>query len=200
MGLKKSLFCYLIIVIFSSVSLVSLVEAQSNWVTFRNTQFKFRFIYPPDWQVGIPRGKNVRGKVFSPNKKSFASCNIVVIPSPEISNYSQKDLDKEIHAEVWSKSDWLGQIRNKFPDADIAERRKIKIDNQPAQFAVYTTSYETMNTKVYAKSMVFATFTPGYGWFFTCGAGGENKIEAERNYEHWKSTFTKLFGSFVFEK
>ncbi len=174
--------------------------AQSNWVTFRNTEFKFRFIYPPGWKIDTPRGKNVRGKVSSPKGELFASCNIVVKPSPAISKYTQKELGEMLETEVWSANDWLGTLKDKFPDAMINERKRIKIDNLPAQFAVFKYTYETMDMKLYSQSMVFATFTPGYAWLFTCGSAAKDERDAEKNYAFWKPIFTRLFSSFVFEK
>lgn len=77
------------IVRFSLISLlniliVSTAGAQNDWLVFRNTQFNFRFLYPPNWHISTPRGPNVRGSVIAPNNKPFANCAIVVRQVPEL--------------------------------------------------------------------------------------------------------------------
>lgn len=178
---------------------ISTAGAQSDWVTFRNTQYKFRFTYPSDWHISTPRGPNVRGSVTSPNTKPPANCNIVVGYVPQLSRYTQAQLDRETNAARWSKRDWEEMLSEKFPDMHIFETGKIKVDNRPAQSAVAMYSYETIKAKLYGKSMFFYRVTPGLTWHFTCLAIGGTFSEAEQNFEYWKPTFLRIVSSFVFE-
>jgi len=50
-------------------------------VTFRNTEFQFRFVYPAYWVQKTPRGPNVRALV-SEDTKGPSNCNIVVRRGP----------------------------------------------------------------------------------------------------------------------
>jgi hypothetical protein len=176
------------------------IWAQNEWVIFRNTQFKFRFIYPPDWQIGKPRGPNVRGKVASPKGKPMANCVIVVRSVPESVMYTQKEINKDIDSGVWTRRDWIDAFSSKFPNITISEAKRIRIDNQPAQFAVSIMPYEVMEEKIYMKSMNFITISPGCFWHFGCSAAGKTVNEAMINFEYWKPVFLKIFSSFVFEK
>lgn len=76
----------------------------------------------------------------------------------------------------------------KFSDAIIYEVKKVKVDNQPAQFATTLYPYETIQGKIYLKSINFITMTPGYFWHFACGAGGDSQSEAQKNFHLWEPT------------
>ena len=188
----------LISILIGSIG-ISIAGAQSDWVTFRNTQYKFRFIYPPDWHIATPRGPNVHGSVTSPNTKPPANCNIVVRYVPELSRYTQAELDREFNTARWAKRDWEEMLSEKFPNVQIFDMGKIKVDNRPAQSAVATYTYETIKAKLYGKSIFFYRITPGLTWHFTCLAVGGTYNGAEQNFEYWKPTFLRIVSSFVFE-
>ena len=197
--MRENIVKFILISILIGLVGTSPAGAQSDWLTFRSTQYKFRFTYPHDWHISTPRGPNVRGSVSSPNNKPSANCNIVVRYVSELSRYTQVELDGEVNASEWSKRDWEKMLSEKFPDVHIIETRKIKVDNRPAQSAVAMYSYETIKAKLYVKSMFFYKVTPGLTWHFTCGAGGGTYREAEQNFEYWKATFLRIVSSFVFE-
>jgi hypothetical protein len=175
-------------------------EAHADWLTFRNTQFNFRFVYPSDWRLGTPRGPNVRGTINAPQNSPFANCSIVVRQLPETAKLTQKDINRNLDSEVWSRKDWVEILSPKFSDATIYEVKKIKVDNQPAQFATTLYPYETIQGKIYLKSINFITMTPGYFWHFGCAAGGSSQSEAQKNFQIWEPTFLRIFSSFVFER
>lgn len=191
--------------IFTSFLVIACVcfiatTAYADWLTFRNTQFNFRFIYPPDWRLGTPRGPNVRGTINAPQNSPFANCSIVVRQLPQTTKLTQREINKSIDSEVYSKKDWVEILSPKFSDAIISEVKKIKVDNQPAQFATSLYPYETAQGKIYLKSINFITMTPGYFWHFGCGAAGSSQSDAQKNFQIWEPTFMKIFSSFVFEK
>lgn len=196
---RKNIAKFFLISILIGLVGISTAVAQSDWVTFRNTQYKFRFIYPSDWHISTPRGYNVRGSVTSPNTKPPANCNIVVGYVPKLSRFTQAELDREVNTARWSNQDWEEILSEKFPDVHVFETRKIKVDNRPAQSTVAIYTYETIKAKLYGKSMFFYRVTPGLVWHFTCSAEGVTYREAEQNFEYWKTTFQRIVSSFVFE-
>jgi len=172
---------------------------QSDWKTFRNTEFKFRFIYPSDWMVRTPRGQNVRGSIISPKNTPHANFNIVVKHKAELSTMTKKELKKEIEADVLAPKDWRDLLEEKFPDVRIYGTKKIKIDNWPGYFSIYESSYEAMQLKIYVKGINYITFTPGFFWHLGCGGTGRTPKEAHNSYEYWQPTMNRIFSSFVFE-
>lgn len=197
--MKKNIAKFILISISIAFLGTSTARAQSDWLTFRNSQYKFRFTYPSDWHISTPRGPNVRGSVTSPNTKPHANCNIVVGYVPELSRYTQAELDRDVNTAKWSKPDWEEMLSENFPDVHVFETRKIKVGNRPAQSAVAMYSYETIKAKLYGKSMFFYRMTPSLTWHFTCLAVGGTYNGAEQNFEYWKPTFLRIVSSFVFE-
>lgn len=176
------------------------VFGQAHWDTFRNWEHQFRFTYPGNWKIKIPRGPNVRGSIAAPSGNPIASCNIVVRRVPALNNFPQVELNKELSSVTYSVSDWTSALGDKFPDVRILSRKKVKIDNQPGQYAIVSFSYETIQIKIYTKAMMFLTFTPGYVWNFLCAGAGLDPIEANESFNYWLPSFNGIFSSFVFEQ
>jgi hypothetical protein len=174
-------------------------QAQTEWVTFRDEQFRFRFIYPPDWQIGTPVGPDVRGKILSPKSKPIAHCVAVIRPLPGSSEYTQKALNKNLESEVWSHDDWIEALSVPPQGVIISEMKRIRIDNRPAQFAVSVVPFGVLEAKVFLKSMNFITMSPGYVWRFGCGAAGPTAGDAAIAYDYWEPVFQSIFSSFIFE-
>ena len=145
-----------------------------------------------------PRGPNVRALVDAPDGDS--NCNVVVRRVPELGRLSQKEIDAEIFAAPMSEAEWKEQLSNKFPDVKFRERRIIKVDNQPAHFALNEMSYTTVAGSFYFEQMQFVTMTPGLFWNFGCGSGGQNSQTAHLTFQKMRQTFTAILSSFVFER
>ena len=173
---------------------------QDEWLTFRNSEFKFRFVYPPDWSLATPRGPNVRALIHSKTVQQSANCNMVVRRTPDFAAYSQKQLNSEALSSPFSKQDWIQFLGEKAADVTVIEARPTKVDNRPAHFAIFEQSYETVALKIYIRSMTFVTFSPGLFWNFTCGAGGLTSEEVKNNYQYWYPTLTRILSSVVFEQ
>lgn len=174
---------------------------QDYWLTFRIPEFKVRFIYPPDWEVGTPRGPNVRALIRTKSSEPrHANCNLVVRRTSELSAYSQKQLNDDMLANPFSKQDWLDAFGEKSNGVVVVEVRPAKVDNRPASFGVFEQTYETVTAKIYMRSMSFITVSPGLFWHFTCGAGGASNGEAKSSYQFWSPTLSRIMNSVVFEQ
>lgn len=173
---------------------------ESDWITFRNSEFRFRFIYPPDWRLATPRGANVRGSINAPQGGPFANCNIVVRNVPELSNYSQSQLNDDISQNPFTPNDWAEVLGEKFADTAILEAKPSKIDNQPAQYAVLSFTYETTQGKIWAQGMNVITLTPGKFWHYGCMAGGASPADARAGYEKFRPVLSRIMSSLVFER
>jgi hypothetical protein len=167
-------------------------------LTFRNVEFRFRFVCPADWIQKTPRGPNVRALIDAPDGAS--NCNIVVRRVPELGRASQKEIDAEMFAAPMSEADWKELLSDKFPDVKIRECRLTKVDNQLAQFAVNEMSYTTVGASVYAVQMQLVTMTPGLFWNFGCVSVGQNSQTANVTFLKMRPTFTAILSSFVFER
>ena len=173
---------------------------QDDWLTFRNNEFKFRFIYPPDWRLATPRGPNVRASVNSKPGQQSTNCNMVVRRMPDLAAYSQKQLNSDALRNPFSKQDWLDFLSEKAADVVVIDARPAKVDNRPAHFAILEQPYETVPLKIYLRSMTFVTLSPGLFWNFTCAAGGLTSEEARSNYQYWYPTLARIMSSVVFEQ
>jgi GYF domain 2 len=167
-------------------------------ITFRSTEFQFRFVYPPNWIEKTPRGQNVRALIDAPDGAS--NCNIVVRRVPELARLSQKEIDAEALAAPMSDADWKELLGSKFSNLRIRERRLTKVDNQPAHFVVNEMSYTTVAASVYAVQMQFVTMTPGLFWNFGCLSGEQTPEIANSTFQKMRPTFTAILSSFVFEQ
>lgn len=196
---RKILSAALFILLSASI-FAAPVNAQTDWVTFRSQQFKFRFHYPPDWRIGSPLGPDVRGKVVSPTGKPTANCVVVVRELPESATYSQKDLNKNIEIEIWEDDEWFDALSANPSDTKIFDKKIIRINKRPAQYAVSVTPFQIKDTRIFMKSMNFIAMSPGYVWRFGCGAAGKTEGEAAFAYEFWKPAFERIFSSFVFDQ
>jgi len=177
------------------------VLAQNKWRTFRDNNLKFRFLYPPDWITGKPRGANVKASFFAPIGFPRANCNIVVRSVPETTGLTQKQLNGEIsRGGPIPTADLKKMFEHKWPEVNPINSRIVKVDNQPAYLSVVELCHETLDRKTFAKNMVLMTFTPGYVWVFTCVAKGATIEKSRISFKYWQSTFQRIMGSLVFER
>lgn len=167
------------------------------WLTARNTEFKFRFIYPPDWKINTPRGPNVRFSVSGPTDAGV-NCNVVARRMPELARMTQRELNSELE-KPFSPTDWKDAIGAKFPDVAVIENRLTKVDNRPVQFAVARLSYTTPSASISAQNVNIVTLSPGIFWHFACGVGASTATGASAEYVRWRPVFMQIISSFVFE-
>lgn len=194
-----------LIPLFFSIALIAtntnVVFAQNDWKTFRNSSLRFRFLYPPDWIRGKPRGANVKASFFAPKGSPRANCNIVVRPVPETKSMTQEELNKLIMENASpSKAYWKKIYGHKWSDVRVFDSRKIKVDNQPAYLGLCEFSHTTLDRKTFTRNYALMAFTPGYVWVFTCMGKGNTIKEARISFKYWKSTFQRILGSLVFER
>lgn len=177
------------------------VLAQSEWRTFRDNNLKFRFLYPPDWIKGKPRGANVKASFFAPKGFPRANCNIVVRSISETKGMTQKQLNEEIsRGGPISTADWKKMFEHKWPDVNPIHSKIVKVDNQPAYLGVVELSHETLDREIFMKNMSLMAFTPGYAFTFTCVAKGATIEESRKSFNYWQSTLQRIMGSLVFER
>jgi hypothetical protein len=174
-------------------------QAQTSWSTYRNEDLQFRFLHPSDWYFGTARGPNVKATLFPPDSKPRANCNIVVQSSPETKGSNQSALNAEISSTTLTASDWKEMMGQKWPDLRVVESKHVKVDNQPAFYAVEEHSHQTVDRTTYVKGAMLTTLTPGHVWTFACAGKGDTKSEAQESFRYWEPTFNRILGSLVFE-
>jgi len=173
--------------------------AQTEWLLFRAQDPQFRFVYPPDWRLGKPRGPNVRATLFPPQGAPSANCNIIVRREPELAKSGQSQLNQMIQSSQLGKDDWAQMLGGRWPDLTVVQSTHTKVHNQPAYLGVLEFSHETVDRKTFIRGMQLATFTPGYVWHFSCAGRGPTPQDARRSYQSWEPTFRRMLGSLVFE-
>src|SRR6478672_3864687 len=99
----RSLICLSIAVLGICMVLMP-APLMAQGVTFRSTEFKFRFVYPSDWSQKTPRGQNVRALVSAPDGAS--NCNIVVRRTLDLSTVSQKEINESTFSTPMSDAEW----------------------------------------------------------------------------------------------
>jgi hypothetical protein len=191
MGLKTNTLALLVL----TLSVGPIAAQEGN--TFRNTEFKFRFVYPTDWTAKTPRGPNVRALIAAPGAQ-MTCCNIVVRRMPQLEKSSRKEIIADSFSGTWSEDAWR-EVMPGFTDTGIRERRLTKVSNYPAQFAITEGPYTTIAATVHMVMMQFVTMTPGVFWHFSCGAGGLTSSEANMRFEKMRPQFLGILSSFVFE-
>lgn len=176
-------------------------SAQSDWKTYRNADVQFRFLYPPDWIIGTPRGPDVRVTLFPPSDSPRANCNVVVKDVPETKSMSQASLNSEVSSMALTEEIWeqMMGMRSKWPDSRLVEFRRVMVDNQPALLSVTEHSHQTVDRNTYIKSSMLVTFTPGSMLFVGCAGKGDTLTQARKSFDHWEQTFQRMQGSLVFE-
>jgi hypothetical protein len=180
------------------IALLWSASTNAQDVIFRNTEFKFRFVYPSDWTQQTPRGPNVRALIQGPRGR-MSNCNIVVRRMPALEKLSRQELIADSFSEVWSDAEWKGMLGEKFAIATIRERRLTKASNYPVQFSIVETPYETVAAKVHVVMIQFVTMTPGIFWHFGCSAGGTTLEQARQQFQKMRPQFVSILSSFVFE-
>ena len=178
----------------------TLTWAQAEWRVFRSPEFQFRFLHPPDWVFGPPRGANVRATIFPGANSTSANCNIRVRPEPGLRSRTQPEINREIQSHPMTAADWLSFYVDKWPDVQILQSTNIKIDNQPAYLVVKRHTHETVDRMRAFKAIEVLTSSPGYIWHFGCAGRGATMQEAEGNYQHWEPVFRRILGSLVFAR
>ncbi|GAB60932.1 MAG: hypothetical protein DWB56_12305 [Candidatus Jettenia sp.] len=175
------------------------LAAQTSWITYRNEDLRFRFLYPPDWYCGTARGPNVKATLFPPGSKPRANCNIVVRSNPDTKGTNQSTLNDAISSTTLTELNWMEMMGQKWPDFRLVESKHVKVDNQPAFYAVVEYSHQTVDRKTYIKGIILTTFTPGHTWIFGCVGKGDTPSEGQQSFVYWRPTFERILGSLVFE-
>ena len=152
------------------------VFAETDWVTFRDKETHFRFLYPPDWTLGKPRGANVRATLFSQSNTLRADCTMVVRSIPELESQTQAYLNQLIERSPLSEAEW-SELMEGWPDFHLIESRLAKVDNQSAYYGIFEVSHESLDRKTYMKIATLATFTPGHMYMFSCAGKGNSQAQ-----------------------
>ena len=198
--LPRNALVICILLVSFVVALSMLAEpANAQGVTFRNTEFKFRFVYPSDWTQQTPRGPNVRALIRGPTGR-ISNCNIVVRRAPELAKLSRKELLADsLLSPNWSADDWREMFSDVFSNLKIIESRLTKASNYPVQFAIVEGEQETVAAKIHMVMAQFMTITPGVFWNFGCSAGGTTLEQARQTFQQMRPQLLGILSSFVFE-
>jgi len=169
----------------------------ADQTTFRNSEFKFRFVYPSAWQQKTPRGPNVRALIDAPD--GMSSCVMVVRREANLTKLSKREIEADLFAAPMSETDWKALLGNKYRDVKILVWGLTKADRQPAQFAIAEFSDTTDASTIHLVAMQFTTVTPGLFWHFGCMSGGSSAQAAEAAFERMQPTLNAILSSFAFE-
>ena len=193
----RQIFHFYIAVVFAYWMIAWPSALGADGTTLRNTEFKFRFVYPSAWQQKTPRGPNVRALIDAPD--GMSSCIMVVRREADLAKQSQREIDADLFAAPMSETGWKEVFGNKFPEVKILQWGLTKVDNQPAQFAMTEFSYTRAALTVHSVAMQFTTATPGLFWHFACMSGGLSPQAAEAAFQRMQPTLTAILSSFAFE-
>lgn len=172
-------------------------ETNSNlWPVHRDQTVGFRISYPPNWVIVPARGPNVRFSVNPPDGPG--NCNVVARPSVELRGMTQEQLDREVEALPNDQEGWSGYVGIPAAQIVVIESRRARIIQRPALLGVLELSLENLEGKFTRKAMVALTLSPGTIWTLNCGATSFKPDEARSRFAAQQSTFSKVFGTFIF--
>ena len=190
----RRIFHFYTAVVFAYWMIVWPSALGADRTTFRNSEFKFRFVYPSAWQQKTPRGPNVRALIDAPD--GMSSCVIVVRREAELAKLSQREIDADLFAAPMSETDWKELFGNMYRDVKILVWGLTKVDNQSAQFAITEFADTGDASTVHSVAMQFTTMTPGLFWHFGCMSGGLSARAAEAIFERMQPTLNAILSSF----
>ena len=187
----------LFIIVFCVPSLPA--HAQDDWQMLRNPEFKFRFYHPPSWNVATLDVPHSRGAVMTKHGSTAGICSVGVFSTPQSAQRTQRQLNEQMDAVAMKPRDWIVAFDNAFPDIQIVETQKVKLQNQAAQLVVTETSSETLGSTTYLRTVLLATLSPGLSWKISCAASGHSMAEARAAYKFLLPTFNGILRSFFIE-
>lgn len=168
----------------------------NKWPVFLDKETGFRISYPPSWEIVPNKGPNVKIS-FSP-KDGFGNCNVVAQPLPEINDYSQEVLNKEIESLPLNSETWeslLNMPRSKF---SIIEQKRVSANQVSAIYGILEVKADSLSGAFFMIKMVAFMLTPGKRWSVTGGVSTYDSSEGRTRFTHLQPYFSKMFDSFFF--
>jgi hypothetical protein len=168
----------------------------NKWPVFVDKETGLRISYPPSWEIVPNKGPNVKIS-FSP-KDGPGNCNVVAQPLPEINDYSQEVLNKEIehlplNFETWESL--LNMPRSKF---SIIEQKRVSANQVSAIYGILEVKADSLSGAFFMKKMVAFMLTPGKRWAVTGGVSTYDSSEGRTRFTHLQPYLSKVFESFIF--
>ena len=157
----------------------------ANDLVFRSVEDKFRFLYPDTWIVKKGTGANVKAKVVSDDG---SSCNVVVWPLPK----EIEDIPNDQIMSVYSETDILEGLREKWGDTVLLKGGETYIDNRLAVYGYFDMTHKVFGASVKVRQLSAVTTKYGKMYFLTCTA------EVELFSKH-RAVFENVVKFFTFE-
>lgn len=134
------------------------IETDKNYINeemignlYRNKKYGFRIKFPKDWSVGVGDGKHIVQKAVSINGDTIS----ILIFQFDIGNQQGiKSIKDSGTAEEFINSAVDG-ARDKFSDIKILDYGETKIDNHPAYWVEYLTTYSALGVTVKTTNLIY---------------------------------------------
>ena len=189
--------------LIGAASAQSVTDNPNNWITLRPPGGGFRILMPPDWGPVTLRGPNEKlsfhAKQPAPSgRPGVTNCNVVVLPSPEMANYTQATIDAEISKGV--PPDMVSQIASDtFQNSSVRGSGVTRVSNQVAWFLSFSGFYESLNVGVYAVADVVELFRPDQTYTVLCLAADKTPQGGEVAWNAWQPVLMTILSTFVIE-
>lgn len=180
--IRKVLCALLFLIFLCSQNVFAQNLVTSNWLTYRNQEYKFRFIYPSDWIIKQGRGPNVKALV-SNNQANNANCNVVVKTEDALAF-----LDDKLFLDM-NEND----IKEMAPEGfTYLSGGHTHVDNKNAVYMYVSGEYKAFDVSVSMKQIMVSTLVEGKMYLLTCGAVADS-------FQEYEPLLKQIIRSWVFE-
>jgi len=177
-----------------------LAHGQADWKMLKNSEYNFRLYHPPGWTVITSDTPNSNAAVMGRNGEYIGICTVGVVPTPQTSRQTQRQLNEQMDAVTMGPSEWVRAFKGAFPDIQIIETQKAKLQNQPARLVVSEMSSETLGNTTFLRTILLSTLTPGLTWKVSRATSAPSMQVARASYKFWLPTFHGILRSFIVEQ
>lgn len=154
---------------------------------YRNTKYNFRIKFPEGWEITSGDGPNILQKAVRGNDS--ISVGVREIPS-ELVDHSTTITDV-MTLDEFKDSTYEG-VQEKFPESKLIDFGESKLDNSPAYWVKYSTTYSVLNTTVEGTIIQYQLLKNNIFYSITAGSIPSEFPKAE-------SEFMKSISTFVIE-
>lgn len=161
------------ILLFSNISLAS---SSNEDVVFRDTERKFIFQYPKDWQKVPSTHERTRIKIVSDNGDGEQDCSVNVREDKNIT--SPKDFVKDTNFKAIENG-----LKKAYEDAKIIQSGSTFISSQEAIYYVANFTVKSVSVEIPFSAYVIQTSRNGYIYTIGCRSTSDEFLSRTKEFE-----------------
>ncbi len=161
-------------------------ESEQIGNLYRNTKYKFRIKSPEGWDLTPGDGPHI--VIQANDDENGSNINIGIMEMPiEYKGIATNITDIGNFSEYIQLS--FDEIKQKFPDAILLDSGETKIDNEPAYWMKYSTTYSVLDVSVEIVGWSYQLLKNDFMYTISAGAPKDSVSDAETQIMQSISTF-----------